>query len=786
MNAEARIPQAGLAIRQKTASMKSPIRLPLLTIPIIACGLAPIRAQSLASPDGATVFNVAINAGQLQYNVAHAGVQVLEGAPLGLIVDTPGGGSETLSQNVLSFAAGPVATVNQDYAFLGQTAIAHNYFNERTFTVTRAAGSNFITTEVQVRAYNDGVAFRYLVPGAGPRGILGESTGFGLPAGSSLWYITDLDDHEGNYSNNAAGSFSTTMGGPVTVQLAGGRYLGITEGNVRNYSGMRLRADSPSRTLTTNFWDNTWGDFKFDVPGGAYSPWRTVIVADDLTELVNSTIVSNVSDAPDPALFADQSWIRPGKSLWSWLSEGGGSTTYTRQVDYINLADELDFDSILIDSGWESRFTGFNGKTKYQNLADLVDYGEARGVDVWVWKHIARTDTTHAQYDAQTDPLLDPVKREFFFAQLEAAGVAGIKIDFVNQSFFDPDDASNRSAEAQAAIQAYEEILADAAEHRLMINFHGATKPTGFERTYPNEMTREGIRGLESGSANQRHNSILPFTRLLAGHADYTPTAFATNRLTNTGTTFAHQLALGGLFTSAVTNFGFTPGNIDALEAAAPLAVEYLKALPAVWDETLVLDQTVIGQRALMARRTGTSWFLVGINGTTAPMTVSDVDLSFLGSGHYEAVRITDNTQFAVNTQFLPFVTSSFDLDVSMIAGGGFVVWLRPATGGNPADLNSDGAVDGDDVAAFVGGWKTTGWTTDAERRAHGDLNFDGQTNLADVHIFRQALALAGASHLFTGVPEPASALLLAVAVGGVVRLGVRRALPCGGAAGRG
>jgi alpha-glucosidase len=576
------------------------------------------------------------------------------------------------------------------------------------------------------------------------------------------------------------------MGGPVTVRLSSGGYLGITEGNVRNYSGMRLRADTPSRTLSTTFWDNTWGDFKFDVAGGSYSPWRTVIVADDLTELVNSTIVSNVSDPPDPVLFADQSWIRPGKSLWSWLSEGGGSTSYTRQVDYINLADELGFDSILIDSGWESRFNGFNGQTKYQNLADLVDYGEARGVDVWVWKHIARTDTTHAQYDAATDPLLDPAKREQFFSQLEAAGVAGVKIDFVNQSFFEPGNSGNRSAEAQAAIQAYEDILAHAAQHHLMINFHGATKPTGFERTYPNEMTREGIRGLESSSANQRHNSILPFTRMVAGHADYTPTTFGTSKLTATGTTFAHQLALGGLFTSAVTNFGFSPEQIDSLDAASPLAVEYLKALPAVWDETRVVPGTQIGQLAMLARRSGSSWFLVGVNGTTGPMTVNDIDLSFLGTASYTALLITDNAQFAVNTQTIPFVTGSYSLDVSMISGGGFAALFQRQLNGVFGDLTQDGIINGDDVSAFIAGWKTTGWATPLERYMHGDLNNDGATNLTDVGLFRQALAQAGAAHLFTGVPEPVSAELLWVAACGLARLPVRRALPCGGPPGRG
>jgi hypothetical protein len=240
------------------------------------------------------------------------------------------------------------------------------------------------------------------------------------------------------------------------------------------------------------------------------------------------------------------------------------------------------------------------------------------------------------------------------------------------------------------------------------------------------------------------------------------------------------------LFTSAVTNFGFSPEQIDSLEAASPLAVEYLKALPATWDETRVVPGTQIGQLAMLARRSGSSWFLVGVNGTTGPMTVNDIDLSFLGSDRYTALVITDNTQFAVNTQTVPFVTSSYDLDAPMISGGGFAVLFERALNGVFGDLTQDGAINGDDVAAFVAGWKTTGWTTPLERYMHGDLNNDGATNLTDVGLFRQALAQAGASHLFTGVPEPVSAELLWVAACGLARLPVRRALPCGGPPGRG
>ena len=299
------------------------------------------------------------------------------------------------------------------------------------------------------------------------------------------------------------------------------------------------------------------------------------------------------------------------------------------------------------------------------------------------------------------------------------------------------------------------------------------------EHTYPNEMTREGIRGLESGSANQRHNSILPFTRYLAGHADYTPVNFGTSKLTATGTTFAHQLALGGLFTSAVTNFAFSPDQITSLGASDPLAIEYLKDLPAVWDETLVLDDTVIGQRAVMARRNGDVWFLVGINGTTSPLVLNNIDLSFLEAGSYEAILLTDDTQFSINSQLLQQVNASFDLDVSMISGGGFVaVFARAFQIDVPGDLNGDHLVDVADWTLFKAGQGTdfTGLSA-AEAYLKGDLNGDFEHDLDDFVLFRTAyegLHGAGSFARLTIVPEPISVTLLAVC-GTLGATGLRR-----------
>jgi alpha-glucosidase len=540
------------------------------------------------------------------------------------------------------------------------------------------------------------------------------------------------------------------MGGPVTAALPGGGYLAITEGNVRNYSGMRLQATAGSPALTTTFHDSS-----FQVTAGAGTPWRTVIVANDLTELGNSTIVQNVADKPDPVLFADTAWVQPGRSVWHWIREEAAGATVPRQRAYIDMAQQLGYEYTLIDYNWENAFEGYEGKSKFQNLAELVEYGRARGVGVWVWKDLPGIIS-------QTPPIANPTNRAAFFDALQAAGVAGAKVDFFDLAF--------GSAEAAASIKMYEDVLADAAARKLMINFHGASKATGLERTYPNEMTREGIKGLELAGSNPLHNAVLPFTRYLAGHADYTPTSFWPDKLNVTVTTAAHQLALGTITTSEVQNFAFTPDELAGLGADEPLALDYLRALPTTWDETRVLKETVLSQRTVMARRSGDRWFLAGVNAGSSPLSPLSIDLSFLGPDAHQAFALTDDTRYTLKGESSAGVNGNYYFNAFMLGGGGFVaVFDNTLLNGIPGDVNQDGVVNQGDVAALVGGWKTTGHVGARAQFTHGDLNFDGTTDLRDVFLFRTALESTGAASLAHSLDVPApepSAVALALMAG--------------------
>src|SRR5207247_3691907 len=278
------------------------------------------------------------------------------------------------------------------------------------------------------------------------------------------------------------------------------------------------------------------------------TPWRVILIGADLDALVNSDAVHNLSAPPDKHLFPDgmkTAWVRPGRAVWRYLD--GGENTLAGIKEFSRLAGELGFEYNVVEGMWQ--------RWSDAELADLIEYSKARNVGVWLWRH---SNTLH-----------DAAERRRLFARLHDAGVVGVKVDFFDH-------------EAKEVIELYRAILQDAAEYQLMVDFHGANKPAGESRSYPNEMTREGIYGLEHRTitAWAEFNATWPFARLLAGHADYTPVIFGERRKE---TSWAHQIASAAIVTSPVLVFGAHPASLLANPAA-----ELIKSLPTVWDETHV------------------------------------------------------------------------------------------------------------------------------------------------------------------------------------------------------
>jgi alpha-glucosidase len=322
---------------------------------------------------------------------------------------------------------------------------------------------------------------------------------------------------------------------------------------------------------------------------------------------------------------------------------------------FVDAAARMNLEFVTVDAGWEDGFV-VPGKTQFDRLADLVRYGHEAGrhVDIWVWKDMAHL------FDADT--------RQRFFAAIRTAGGVGVKVDEV---YLAPSDSITY-------VRLQEAILRDAAQQHLMINLHGVGKSTGMSRTYPNQITREGLLGLETNTfwnigffVPPSQAAIAPFVRLVDGPADFTPVTLDPRKVG--ATTFAHQIALAGLITSPLQTFAESPSVL----AAHPEALDVLLALPTEWDETVVLEPSRIGGVAVFARRKGTRWHLFVANGNSAAPTAVNIPMSVFGSGSFELTLLSDDTPVHL-ARTVERLNESDVLALTLLPGGGCVGLIDP------------------------------------------------------------------------------------------------------------
>jgi alpha-glucosidase len=655
---------------------------------------------TLTSPSGNVSATISVDGtARLQYALNRQGGTVLEPSPLGITVDGVDLGTE-----VSEISATPPEEVNRTYDFRGVKPTATDHYNKVTLTVSRSGGIGDASFIMHWRAYDDGVAYRYQILGSGTRTIDGERSSWTLPAGTQAWYQTKYPIYEGDFTTNTV-PLSMWVTTPVTCILpsdngnAGG-YAVILEGALYNYPGILVQPYNGTRNMRAYFLGMTW-----EMQAGDYTPWRITLAAPTLNDLVNSTIVHSVNPDPAPEL-ANAGWIQPGRSLWSWWAYG---THASDQDNYIDAAELLGFEYVLWDEGWDTW-----GDVTFNNL---LQYARDRGIGVWLWRESSRLSTHQERVD--------------FFSWIQGKNndmgkrvIVGVKIDFMNN-------------EGQAMMQWYEDTLADAADYELMVNFHGANKPTGYDRQYPHEMTREGVKGLEYniwGAVPPHHNAALPFTRLLAGHADYTPVTFWDERLA--GTTYAHQLAMAFLLTSPVTHWADDP-----VRYLSSPARDVIEASTTCWDETVVLPQSEIGELALMARRKGNRWFLSAINGNASSSHSLNADLTFLaGQQPYDAVLLGDNTSSPSFVRTEQRIYGNSSLSLWMRHGGGFVGMFTPVELKYP-DFDEDGDVDQSDFGHIQVCLTGENITPPADGCDDSDLDQDEDIDSDDLDIFYGCLS---------------------------------------------
>jgi alpha-glucosidase len=632
---------------------------------------------AVTSPDGNLVLSLVVEAKpqpylpgeRVYYRVIYKGVPVVADSPLGLdiagapaldrdfeVVETRKRSNDSTWEN----AFGTKRTVPDKYNELVVELRERNAPNRRM--------------DVVLRAYDEGVAFRYVLPKQAALGeftLASENTGFYFADGARALALNlgrwDTSN-EGPYEWIALGDIkpASLVHTPLLVHMEGaGLWVALLEADLTDYAGLyvagvagvpnaltsklavapRRRADQPVVAATPKS-----------------TPWRVLMVGTDPGRFIERNYL--VLDLSAPCAVADTSWIKPGKAAWDWWSGSTatgvkftpGMNTATMK-HYIDFAARHGLEYMLVDAGWApmSEDGRIEDILRYKPDVDvpaIIAYGKEKGVATQLW-------VEWRALDRHMDEAM---------ALFEKWGAAGIKVDYMNR-----DD--------QEMVNYYEKVVRKAAEHRLTVDFHGAYKPTGLRRTYPNLLTREGVMGLEyskwSENITPEHDVNIAFTRMLAGPMDFTPGGFrntargkfeARNVAPMTQGTRAHQLAMYVVYESPLVMVSDYP---EAYEGQP--GMEFIEKVPTVWDDTKVLGGEP-GKWIAVARRKGESWYVGAMTNWDA--RTLELPLDFLAAGDHEAQIFADGADAATIATSLTIekksVTAGGKLAVQLAPGGGY------------------------------------------------------------------------------------------------------------------
>lgn len=569
----------------------------------------------------------------------------------------------------------------------GKTSRARNHYNEYVFKLSEnGEGARFL--HWIIRIYDDGVAFRYSFPKEGGFGefrLTDEHTSFRLDPKYKVWATNHehyYSSQEHLYEEKRVGDIGEEdlIGCPLLVEAGEAGWIALSEADLTDWAGLYFKHSTESPGLIVSSLAQLKRDPAIRVEGKspALSPWRLIMLGEDPGVLVESNLLGNLND---PTEYKDVSWIEPGLSAWDrWWSgdyapEAGfevGMNTAT-MLYYVDLADEMDWEYMIVDWSWYGQvFTQEDGIQRPNpdvdittaieevDIEKIISYASERDVKIILW-------VLSMHLDLQMDEAL---------AQYEEWGAAGIKVDFM-----DSDD--------QDMVNWYHELARKAARHHLVIDFHGAYKPTGVSRTLPNLMTREGVLGNEytkwSDLITPRHTVVLPFTRGLLGEMDFTPGGFnhvhqedfvavgsdAPNPFVMG--TRCHQLAMLVVYESAFGVLCDSPDNYRNQPG-----IDFLKLVPTTWDETRFLSGYP-GESIVMARRSGSQWYVGGM--TNEEEREVSLDLDFLKEGSYTLNLWKDapesKTEPARLIRETVEVRTGETLSFKMERAGGFVMLLE-------------------------------------------------------------------------------------------------------------
>lgn len=622
----------------------------------VAAGSAFAGEVAIPSPAGHAEIRIEDDASR--FSVRWRGETVVAASPLGLEFDgAPAFGA-------LALESREDIEVDRSIPLIATKAsVARDHYRGATLTF-RETGADARRLIIDVRAYDDGVAFRYRIDDPAPVRLKDERTAFVL-AGDPQCLATEVNgSHEMLFERLAVSQLSTDK--PYDVPLvctaaSGKASFAITQAHLQDYAGASLRREGDALRVRLSSVPKRPGP-AFVSSGGLRTAWRVVMLGDRPGDMIASHLIGNLNPPPE----GDFGWVKPGKAAWDWWSgplEGvkPDTATYRRFIDF---AAESGFPYYLIDAGWslgagpccEARpETDITRAAAGIDMPALVRYAADKGVGLLLWVH-------WQHLEPRMDEVLDTYARW---------GVKGVKVDFM-----DRDD--------QQMVAFYQRLAAATAQRHLLLDLHGAYVPAGLQRSYPNFITQEGVLGAEWNKMDKRvtprHNLMLPYTRMLAGPMDYTPGGFrhvapakfevrAVMPLTQT--TRGQALAMYVVYDSPLQMVSDDPEAYRGAEG-----FEFVRRVPTAWDETRFLSGEP-GHDIVLARRSGATWYVGAMTADEARTT--RVPLQFLPAGRYRATVWEDGDAPDEVRRSERIVTARDALALRLSAAGGAAVILEPA-----------------------------------------------------------------------------------------------------------
>jgi hypothetical protein len=622
------------------------------------------ESLSLNSPDNTIQVNVELKENKnLVYNITKNGKLVLDSSKLG-IIRKDGNFSTGLSLVSVS----EVEKINENYSLkVGKKLNIDYQANKKTFHFENAEGKKI---DIIFQVSNDGVAFRYYFPETSNeiKYIDEEITSFKFPKGTKAWLQPCADAKTGWHRSQPSYEESYLMDIPVGTESpfkagwvfpalfkSDDTWIAVSETGIDGkYCVNRLRQQSPNGEYYLGFpqKDEVVGSGELNPQSQTpwYSPWRIMAIG-SLKTVTESTLGT---DLALPTTTGDFSWVKPGRASWSWVLLKDDFTAFPVQKKFIDYASDMGWEYCLVDGYWDT-------KIGYEKIKQLCDYAKTKNVGILLWYNSAgpwnETPIT------PRDLMLTHESRLSEFKKIKEMGVKGVKVDFFG-------------ADGQSAVQYYIDILKDASDIGLMVNCHGSTLPRGLQRTYPNLVSMEAIKGMEFITFEQKnadsaltHCALIPFTRNIFDPMDFTPVSFSEvpniKRLSSNG----FELALSVLFISGIQHYAEIP---EGMAKVPDYVKQAMKDVPSVWEESKFIDGYP-GKYVVMARRSADKWYIAGIN---AQESDKELSLDLIDFAGMKGSIITDGKDNRSFTKTDITIDNTGKLNVLIKSRGGFLIQI--------------------------------------------------------------------------------------------------------------